>query len=246
MTGWDALVAWGSGRVLRPLRSARGVDARLVEVDGLTAVARLSRRSEAGLDWELALMSRLRDAGVVTPHVVPTRDGRQRVGALTVVTRVAGGVPSSPEDWVAVAAVMGKVHRATVDWPQRPGRASVLELVELDGDDEIDLTDLPAEVRDVCRIAWRRLAGASTSVVVGDVSSDNIRMTEAGPVFLDWAMAHVDVVDIEVVSLPEHAASLPDRRRWEAAQGASAVAAATAWAQDPVEARGHLEEIDWP
>jgi Ser/Thr protein kinase RdoA (MazF antagonist) len=219
---------------------------RLVEVDGLTAVARLSRRSEAGLDWELALMSRLRDAGIVTPHVVPTRDGRHRVGALVVVTRVAGEPPSTAQDWADVAAAAGKVHRATVDWPQRPGRCSVLDLRELDGDDEIDLTDVPADVQNVCRTAWSRLTGSSTSVVVGDVSAGNVRMTEAGPVFLDWAMAHVDVVDLEVVSLPEDATSLPGRRRWQAGQGASAVAAVASWNEDPVAARGRLDEIEPP
>jgi len=246
VTGWDALVAWGSGRVVRPLRSARGVDVRLAEVEGQRVVARLTRRNDATLDWELALMTRLRNAGVPVPAAIPTRDGRPRVGGLCVVGEVRGHVPTTDGDWAEVVSMLRRVHRATVDWPQRPGRCSVLELMHLDGDDEIDLSDLPEDVRTTCRAAWSRMAGAAMSVVLGDVAAANIRMTDDGPVFLDWGSARVDAADLDLVSLPQGHCPIDGRRSWTAAQALSAWAAATTWELDPDEARGHLSEIDWP
>lgn len=246
IAGWDALVAWGSGRVLRTLGGGTGRDVRLVELEGRRAVARLGAYSEDELDWELDLLEHLDEVGVGVPRIVPTLDGRRRVGRLVVVEEVVGSPPTSVDDWIAVGSALRWLHRMTDDWPQRPGRAASIDLVAMDRADGIDLTDIPDEVTEICRAAWRRVDGWPTAVVQGDPHISNIRMTARGPVFLDWSAARVDIPELDLAELPDVACPITGKRRWLAAQAGAAWIAARSWNLDVEHARRNLDRIDWP
>jgi Ser/Thr protein kinase RdoA (MazF antagonist) len=244
--GWDGLIAWGSGRILDRRSGTRGRDVRLVELEGRTAIASLGAYSEAELDWELDLRDVLGRSGVNVPRLVPAADGRRRVGTLVVVEEVHGEPPSSPQDWDAVTSALRWLHRTTAEWPQRPGRASSADLVTGAGADDLHLRGLPDEVVEICRAAWGRIAEWPTTVVVGDSHGSNIRMTPAGPVFLDWSAARVDAPEIDLAALPESRSPLEGRRRWLATQALAAWSAARAWPTDTARARRQLDRIDWP
>lgn len=244
--GWDALVAWGSGRVLARLHQRRGRDVRLVELEGERRVASLGAYSEVELDWELDLRDHLGRSGVNVPRIVPTADGRRRVGSLVVVEEVEGQPPASPEDWAAVVSALRWLHRMTPDWPQRPGRRGSGDLIGVAGTDDLPLDALPSEVVDICRAAWRRVADWPTAVVLGDPDAGNVRMTPAGPVFLDWSAARVDVPELDLAALPDAVSPLVGRRRWLAAQALAGWSAARSWPVDADRARRHLDRIDWP
>ena len=244
--GWDALVAWGAGRVLRRLGSGRDRDVRLVELGGRRAVARLGGAGDEALDWEIDLLGHLHEVGVGVPRIVPALDGRRRVGQLIVVEEVDGRPPESTEDWRAVVSALQWLHRMTEDWTQRPGRRSSIEMVRSEHSDDLDLSRLPVEVVETCRAAWQRLADAPLAVVQGDPSGSNIRITATGPVFLDWSASRVDVADLDLVGLPNDVLPISGKRLWRAAQAEAAWAAARDWVVDEALARRHLERIDWP
>lgn len=244
--GWDALVAWGSGRVLARLHQQRGRDVRLVELDGERRVAALGAYSDAELDWELDLREHLGQVGVNVPRLVPTVDGRRRVGHLVVVEEVGGPPPGSPADWAAVVSTLRWLHRMTADWPQRPGRRGSGELIGVAGTDDLPLDALPSEVVDICRAAWQRVADWPTAVILGDVHAGNVRMSAAGPVLLDWSAARVDVPELDLAALPDAVSPLEGRRRWLAVQALAGWSAARSWPVDTERARRHLDRIDWP
>jgi Ser/Thr protein kinase RdoA (MazF antagonist) len=246
VAGWNELVGWGSGRVLRRLGGDGGRDIRLVELEGRRAVARLGGYSEVEIDWELDLLEHLAEVGVGVPRIVPALDGRRRAGRLVVVEEVVGHAPTSTEDWIAVGSALRWLHRMTDDWPQRPGRLSSIDLLHVDRADGIDLREVPDEVTEICRAAWRRVDGMPTAVIQGDPHISNIRITPMGPVFLDWSAARVDIPDLDLAELPDEACPIHGKRRWLASQAAAAWTAACTWNTDLEHARRNLDRIDWP
>ena len=70
---------------------------------------------------------------------------------------IGGREPSSEEDWYAVSAESGRLHRATVGYPQRPGFRSARELVTRDTGGDVDVRRLPDDVAAACRTAWAAL-----------------------------------------------------------------------------------------
>ncbi len=230
--GWDALRHWGrdAGRV-EPLAGGVANDVWLVRMGGQRAVARLGRRSDADLAWEVALLRHLDGAGLAVPLPISTPDGRDFVSGLMVMTYVEGDPPETEADWHRVAGVLRHLHAATNGWPQRPGWRSSQDLLHHDTGTRIDLTWMPAEGVARCRAAWARLSGRATCVVHGDPNARNVRMNAARVALIDWDEARVDVPDLDLV-LPLNAAELPEKDYWTIAQAQAAWEAAVCWGDD--------------
>jgi Ser/Thr protein kinase RdoA (MazF antagonist) len=227
--GWEALEQWGEDAA-RVERLSGGVanDVWSVRVDGRLAVARLGKRSDADLAWEIGLLQHLDREGLTVPVPIPTTAGRLFVAGLVVMTYVKGGPPETKADWRRVADTLRKLHRVTKGWPQRPGWRSSTDLLNADRGTRIDLTAMPPEAVVRCRAAWARLAGRQTSVVHGDPNPRNIRMTADRVAMIDWDESHVDVPDLDL-ALPHNAAGLDEGAYDIAAQASAAWEAAVCW-----------------
>ena len=230
---WDALTLWGDD-AQRIERLAGGVanDVWSVRVRGQLAVGRLGRRSDADLAWEAGLLQHLDRQGLTVPVPIPTRDGQPFVDGLMIMTFVEGGPPATDSDWRRVADTLRQLHRATKDWPQRPGWRSSADLVTADTGTRIDLTAMPPEAVARCRAAWARLAGRETRVVHGDPNPRNIRMTADRVALIDWDESHADVPDLDLGALPGNAAGLEPPAYDVAAQASAAWEAAVCWDDD--------------
>ncbi|MDP9364293.1 MAG: hypothetical protein M3Q10_08745 [Chloroflexota bacterium] len=112
-------------------------DVRSVRIGGVRYAGRLSRRSEAVLDWELDLLDRLLIAGFRAPRPLPALDGRRRAGGLVLLERIDGDPPAILDDWRRVTDVLGQLHGATADWPQHPGFRSNQALLGAGGGGDV-------------------------------------------------------------------------------------------------------------
>lgn len=228
--GWDALRQWGEdAERIERLAGGAGVNqVWRVRVRGKPAVARLGGRGEADLAWETALLRHLDQEGLAVPVPIPTEDGRDFAEGLVVMTRLAGGPPGTRADWARVAEMLRRLHRATRDWPQRPGWRSSTELLHAEAGTRVDLTAMPAEAVARCRAAWSRVAGHPTGVVHGDPNPRNVMITADRVGLIDWDEAHVDVSDLDL-ALPHNAAGLDPEAYEEAMQARAAWEAAVCW-----------------
>ena len=231
--GWDALAQWGDDVArIEPLSGGVGINqVWSVRVNGAAAVARLGSRSDADLAWETALLRHLHREGLAVPVPIPTSDGRLFASGLVVMTFVEGVPPDTESDWRRVAETLRRVHRATKDWPQRPGWKSSTDLLHADTGTKVDLNAMPAEAVTRCRAAWARLVGRQRCVVHGDPNPGNIRMTADRVALIDWDEAHVDVSELDLV-LPHNAAGLDDIALDVASQASAAWEAAVCWDDD--------------
>jgi Ser/Thr protein kinase RdoA (MazF antagonist) len=227
--GWEVLDRWGDdvARIDR-LRAGVANEVWSVRVHGHLAVARLGNRSDADLAWETELLHHLDHEGMTVPVPIPTADGRRFVDGMVVMTYVEGGWPETESDWRRVAETLGRLHRLTVGWPQRPGWRASTDLLHGETGTRIDLGAMPSEAVVRCRAAWARLAGRERCVVHGDPNPDNIRITGDRVGLIDWDESHVDVPDLDLV-LPHNAARLDDDTRDAAAQAWAAWEAAVCW-----------------
>jgi Ser/Thr protein kinase RdoA (MazF antagonist) len=206
---------------------------------GERLVARITRRDQASLDWELDLMEFLSGNDFVVPEVVGTDDDRRHAGGVVVQRWLPGGEPTA-YDWPAVVAVLERLHAITESWPQRPGFASTRDLLTVDRGGDVDLTAMPAEAVAAVRTAWAAVDGPLT-VVHGDPERTNIRVTERGVGLLDWDEARVDHPDLDLADLP--APALPHSRNRLARAAVDAWEAAAGWTLEPGYARRRLAEL---
>lgn len=234
--GWDALAQWGhdATRVER-LTGGSANDVWSVRIGGRLAVGRLGKigvRSDADLAWEAELLLHLDRNGLTVPVPIPARDGRLFVDGLVVMEYVAGGPPSTKDEWRRVAETLREVHRLTKGWPQRPGWRGSTELLDTDKGTQIDLTAMPEEAVARCRAAWARLAGRERCVVHGNPDNPgNVRVTADSVALIDWDEAHVDVPALDLV-LPHNGAGLEGAERDTAWQAQAAWEAAVCWKDD--------------
>jgi len=203
-------------------------------------VARRSSRTPASLDWEADLLGHLASHGLRVPVPVPALDGRRHVDGVTVQPWMSGHQPQ-PGDWPAVAATLRRVHELTMDWPQRPGFASTIDLLTAAQGGDVDLTKMPADAVAACRKAWARLAGAPLGVVHGDPGPANIRIAEYGVGLLDWDEARVDCTDLDLADLPGR--HLPPERLNVARTAVTAWETANGWVVEPSYARRQLAHL---
>ena len=103
---------------------------------------------------------------------------------------------------------------------------------------------MPPEAAARCRAAWTRICHVPTTVIHGDPGKDNILVTDAGPVLVDWDEARVDAPHFDLAALPDHACPLVGDERCVARQAASAWEAATAWRREAGYARWRLSQLD--
>jgi Ser/Thr protein kinase RdoA (MazF antagonist) len=196
--GWEALGRWGGDVVrIEPLAGGVANDVWSVRVDGRLAVGRLGARSDADLAWETELLQHLDREGLAVPVPIPTTDGRLFADGVVVMTYVEGGPPETEADWRRVADVLGRLHRLTRGWPQRPGWRSSTDLLHAETGTRIDLGAMPAEGVARCRAAWARLIGRQMCVVHGNPNTPgNVRVTASRVALIDWDESHVDVPDL--------------------------------------------------
>lgn len=230
--GWEALAHWGDDAE-RVERLSGGVanDVWRLRVNGQMAVGRLGRRSDADLAWETALMLHLDRHGLCVPVPVPARDGRLFADGLVVMRYVEGAPPQSEADWHRVAETLCQFYVLMMDWPQRPGWKSSIDLLTSEKGTRIDLNAMPAEGVARCRGAWARLAGRPTAVVHGDPNPRNIRVTGERVALIDWDEAHVDVPELDL-DLPHNAAGFAPAEADMVAQASAAWEAAVCWKDD--------------
>jgi Ser/Thr protein kinase RdoA (MazF antagonist) len=210
-TAWDALAAWPDAELGAPLGGGSINEVRAVQVNGRRCVARISRREVADLDWEARLLTRLAQAGLGVPALVPTADGRLHSGRMVVMEWVDGAPPDGPDDWRAVAAYLRTLHELTRDWPeQRPGWSGCAELADRTRSGPVDLTAVPAEVLETCRRAWAALPASRHAVVHGDPNPTNIRVHHGTVVLLDWDEARVDSPLLDFAYVPSDMSGLTD------------------------------------
>jgi Ser/Thr protein kinase RdoA (MazF antagonist) len=176
------------------------------------------------------------------PEPLQTADGARRVGGLTVSSGLDGVAPSSGNDWDLVVAELGRLHRVTLGWPQRPGSVSAGDLLELDAGGDIDLATMPADAVRACRRAWAAIPeGERLPVVHGDPSASNLRICEGRVGMLDWDESRVDHPWFDLADVPTHPLGRVEGER--ASQAAHAWEAAAGWNIEPDYARCRLAQL---
>lgn len=227
--GWDVLDSWGD-EVVRVEQLTGGVANEVwrLRVDGRLAVGRLGTRSDADLAWETELLRHLDSKGLAVPIPIATTDGRDFVDGLVVMTHLDGRPPDTEADWRRVADALRSLHRATRNWPQRPGWSSSTDLLTVETGTKVDLREMPAEGVARCRAAWERVTDRETCVVHGDPNAGNVLISPNGVALIDWDEAHVDVPLLDL-ALPHNAAGLNDAEHDLATQAYAAWEAAECW-----------------
>ena len=203
---------------------------------------RESRRSLLSLDWELDLIEYLDDLGFLVASVIRTRHGARHNGGVVVQRWLPGRAPESQRDWLAVAACLQALHRATTAYPQRPDCLTVTELTVQSRSLDADLRVLPADVAADVLAAFATVSDCATSVVHGDPGAANLRITEAGDVgLLDFDESRVDVtwhdlsnLGICVLDPADHVRARRLSDAWETANG---------WTLENAHAQRRLESL---
>ena len=175
-------------------------------------------------------------AGFVTPRFVPSVRGRLVEDGVTVETFIEGE-PASREDLVAARPSLERFHQATRDWPQRPGFASATELLGLARGGDVDLSEMPPDLVEICRLAWRVLSHEPVSVVHGDLNSANVLRTSEGLLaLLDWDEARRDASVFDTAALEGEVSHAVARAllAWEVS---------VSWRVEPQHARVQAERL---
>ncbi len=238
-----SLDAWSRNAVVsNRLGAGHRNDTWLVHIGAERAVARVSRRSVASLQWEIEVLVRLASLGFVVPRVISTLDGRRAVDSVMVMSWVEGSPPATAGEWRSVADALRDLHEATSGWPQRPDFASTQTLLTSDRGGDTRLDDLPADIVAQCRAAWAALDGEPESVIHADARS-NVLIDRIAVGFIDWDESRVDasVLDFDL-PLDEVSHIEPERLRRARIAGAWWEVACS-WFVEPDYARRRLAEI---
>ena len=229
--------AWGELRAVRELPGGNRNPVLLVERAGEPFVAKRTRRAAEALSWLEQVHAQARSVGLVVPEVVRSRAGNLVEDGVTL-ERFIEGRPADARSLARLRSLLRNFQDATRGTSQRPGFASSVAMVERRSAGAIALDGMPAELVEVCRAAWARLAGALHSVVHGDLQHGNILLTPEGTVALvDWDEARVDASVLDEVALSVALGGRP-RPGWEAAEAARrAWEVASCWDLEPTYAR---------
>ncbi len=204
----ETLEYWGSYDVLSKFDGGMVADVYLIRLNNTLAVARFGTRSESYLRWEIDLIELLDRSGLRVPQFIRTSDGRAHVRGVTVMEYIEGREASTSSDESAVCDYLAKVHKATLNYPQRPLCISTSDVAQDATGENLDLSALPKDKFELCRTSWAALPKHDTSVVHGDPSSSNARVTDDGVVLFDWDEARVDFSIIDFGYAPSDVAGL--------------------------------------
>jgi Ser/Thr protein kinase RdoA (MazF antagonist) len=240
----EVLGAWGDVELGEAMAGGNRSVVVAANFSGAQVVVRRSRRSEAALEWELALMDRLRSNGLFTPEVVPTVDGRFHVDGVSVLAFIEGRQPSTTADWERVAAYLTELHEIGRGTSQRPGFRSAAELLEEERGGDVDLGAMPADAVRRCREAWEPLSCQPMTVIHGDPGVSNIVITDTDVVLLDWDEARVDCAWFDLAALPDEVSPLHGEQHRLASRAADAWEGAVGWQLEPDYARRRLQNLD--
>lgn len=170
-------------------------------LNGVPMVVHQSRRDGPALDWELQLRVRLAAEGVLSPSVQPTATGHLREGQVYVEEFVEGSPPRTRGQAREVFSAVSRLHQLTGGHLQRPGFLSTRALLEAGCGGDVDLTEVPQEIRWLLRRAWSLLPAGPQSVIHGDLRRENILIRDGRCVLLDWDESRVDSPFLDLVDL---------------------------------------------
>ncbi len=241
-----ALRAWGPhARPVVPLGGGNRSLVWQVQINGVRFAARRSKRSAPAIGWELRLLDFLASHGIRVVTALAASDGRWLIDGWSLFTWLDGDPPVSERDWRLVAAELDRIHALARGWRQRPGFRSTRQLLTATSGGDVHLDLMPQDAIDLCRAAWRRLAGCPRSVIHGDPGAANIRISDRGVGFFDWDEARVDASLLDFADLPidiagwigtiDVAAARRAAHAWEAANG---------WLKESGYARRRLRMIE--
>ncbi len=197
----QALLPWGNCKVLQPLNGGYRNAVYLVEIGDTHFVAKTSRRSEEALSWLEPVHQAAREAGCVVPELVRSPVGTFKNNGFTLEPFIAGK-PTSVAELPELMEPIQTFHKLTQRVPQRPGFASSVELLQADNGGDVDLSQMPPELVQKCRTAWRMFAQMPQSVVHGDLGIGNVLRTSQGALaLLDWDEARVDLPIFDTLTL---------------------------------------------
>lgn len=189
-----ALTHWQSCTILDRLHGGHRNMAYLIECQGELHVAKSTRRSPEALAWLGPVHDLAEAAGLRVPRLVPCTDGRLAVSGITV-EKFLEGTPPAPGQLTDLLPRLQEFHTLARAIPQRPGFAASRQLLHLAQGGDVDLTQMPPELVAHCRQQWRAWPDAPQSVVHGDLSLNNLLVTETGQLGLvDWDEARVDLI----------------------------------------------------
>ncbi len=233
---------WAGLRPIAPAEGGHRSEVWRARLDGRSVSIRRSGRSAASLEWELDLLTMLATDGFTVPAVVPTDDGRRHVDGVVVQEWLEGQEPSGEGDWRLVAAELDRLHRLTVDHPQRPGCCRVGELGAIRRSVDADLDAIPDAVVERVLAVFAEVAEVPVAVVHGDPSPGNIRIDRGRVGLLDWDESRVDVVWHDLSNLG--AVVLEPDQQARAERLSNAWEAINAWVAEPGYGRRRLEALD--
>jgi Ser/Thr protein kinase RdoA (MazF antagonist) len=211
-------------------------------LDGERVVARVSRRNEASLVWELELLRDLGEAGFLVPTPVVTDVGGLSRDGVVVQRWIDGREPHCVDDWALIAAELRRLHRHCADRPQRPGCCSILELEPSSISVDADMSVLPPDVLTDVLAAFAAFVGSQVTVIHGDPAPSNLRICADGQVgLLDWDESRVDVSGLDLANLGVRVLSDDEHERVLIA--ADAWETANAWQAEPDYARRRLADL---
>lgn len=196
----NALTHWRSCSILKRLPGGYRNTAYLIECQGKLHVAKSTRRSPAALAWLNPVYDLAEAAGLRVPRLVPCADGRLAVSGITV-EKFLDGTPPTPSQLADLLPRLQEFHTLAQALPQRPGFAASTQLLHTPQGGDVDLSQMPPALVAHCRQQWQAWADAPQSVVHGDVSLNNLLVTESGQFGLvDWDEARVDLTLFDVLN----------------------------------------------
>jgi len=102
-----------------------------------------------------------------------------------------------------VSRELSAFHLAGRKLPQRPGFASCADLLTQDHGGDVDMTALPADLRDRIRYAFAAIADELVTALHGDLGEINLLMEDGQPpALIDWDECRVDCPFFDQQRLP--------------------------------------------
>ncbi len=237
------LAAWSGVELVNALSGGHRNQVFLGRRGGSRVVVRRSNRPAASLEWEIDLLTHLREHGLHVPEVIAADDGRRHVNGLQVHRFIEGEAPRDARDWRGVVRLLESMHELTIGWSPRPGFASARQLMTADRGGDVRLDAMPADAVRAVRRAWLPVLSGAECAIHGDLGAGNILVSGDRVALVDWDEARVDVPWFDFAFVPDDVdVALPvDRRALYTAGIAWEVA--TCWVAEPEYAARQLAAL---